>query len=120
MHLLSKVCEEQICIIWLTKPAKKIIYSHYLMIRLDQWHINIRHVIACATMLGCLHYYIVLRALLYYATIVIALVYCTFLKEVRLGRWGTEGPQAPSLGRHVSACPTILRLRALVYLPASH
>ena len=36
-------------------------------------------------------------------------------------RWpGPEGPKAPTLGRHVSACATILRLRALLYLRASH
>jgi len=46
--------------------------------------------------------------------------YCNFLKEVRLGGWGTEGPKAPTLGRHVSVCATILRLRALLYLRASH
>ena len=32
--------------------------------------------VACATMLGCI------------ATFVRALVYCNFLKEVRLGGWG--------------------------------
>ena len=32
-----------------------------------------------------------------------------------LGGLGTEGPKAPTLGRHVSACATILRLRALLY-----
>ena len=37
------------------------------------------------------------------------------LIEVRLGGWGSEGP---TLGRHVSACATILRLRALLYLRA--
>ena len=42
-------------------------------------------------------------------------IYCNFLKEVRLGVWGTEGPTAPTLGRHVSACATILRFRALLY-----
>ena len=47
-------------------------------------------------------------------------IYCNFLIEVRLGGWGTEGPKAPTLGRHVSACATILRLRALLYLRASH
>ena len=35
------------------------------------------------------------------------------LIEIRLGGWGSEGP---TLGRHVSACATILRLRALLYL----
>ena len=37
------------------------------------------------------------------------------LIKVRLGGWGSEGP---TLGRHVSACATILRLRALLYLRA--
>ena len=51
------------------------------------------------------------------AALVLALVNCNFLREVRLGGWGTEGP---TLGRHVSACATILSLRALLYLRASH
>ena len=41
--------------------------------------------------LRCVRYYIRLRVLLYkvvWATIVHALVYCNFLKEVRLGGWG--------------------------------
>ena len=42
------------------------------------------------------------------------------LIEVRLGGWGIEGPQGPTLGKHVSECATILRLRALLYLCASH
>ena len=50
----------------------------------------------------------------------LALVYSNFLREVRLGGWGTEGPKTPTLGGHVSACATILRLRALLYLRASH
>ena len=29
-----------------------------------------------------------------YATLVLALVYCNFLKEVKLGGWGTEEPKA--------------------------
>ena len=33
-------------------------------------------------------------------------------KEVRLGGWGNEGP---TLGRHASACATILSLCALLY-----
>ena len=37
---------------------------------------------------------------------VLAIVYCNFLKEVRLGGWGTEGPKAPTLGQYVSACAT--------------
>ena len=32
---------------------------------------------------------------------VLAIVYCNFLKEVRLGGWGTEGPKAPTLGQYV-------------------
>ena len=51
-------------------------------------------------------------------TQILLLLYCNFFKEVRLGGWGTEGPKAPTLGRHVSACATILRLRALLYLRA--
>ena len=46
------------------------------------------------------HYYIAC------AKLVLALVYCNFLKEVRLGGWGTEGPKAPTLGQYVSACAT--------------
>ena len=38
-----------------------------------------------------------------------ALVYHNFLKEVRFGGWGTEGPKAPTLGRHVSECASIIR-----------
>ena len=45
------------------------------------------------------------------------LLYRSFHKEVRLGGWGSEGP---TLGRHASVCATILRLRALLYLRASH
>ena len=41
-------------------------------------------------------------------TLVRALVYCNFLKEVRLGGWGSEGPKGPTLGQYVSACATIL------------
>ena len=40
------------------------------------------------------------------AKLVLALVYCNFLKEVRLGGCGTEGPKAPTLGQYVSACAT--------------
>ena len=40
-------------------------------------------------------------------TLVRALVYCNFLKEVRLGGWGSEGPKGPTLGQYVSACATI-------------
>ena len=49
-------------------------------------------------------------------TQILLLLYCNLFKEVRLGGWGTEGPKALTLGRHVSACATILRLRALLYL----
>ena len=35
-----------------------------------------------------------------------ALVYCNFLKKVRLGGWGTEGAKASTLGQYVSACTT--------------
>ena len=45
---------------------------------------------------------------------------CNFLKEVRLGGRGSEGPKGPTLGRQVSACATILGLFALLYLRASH
>ena len=47
--------------------------------------------VACATILACV-------------TLVRALVYCNFLREVRLGGWGSEGP---TLGQYVSACGTI-------------
>ena len=47
-------------------------------------------------------------------------VYRMSHREVRLGGWGSEGPKGPTLGRHASACATILRLRALLYLRASH
>ena len=36
-----------------------------------------------------------------------ALVYCNFLREVRLGGWGSEGPKGPTLGQYASACATI-------------
>ena len=45
-----------------------------------------RHTIACT--LGSVHYYIACTPL------VLALVYCNFLTEVRLGSWGHEGPKA--------------------------
>ena len=62
-----------------------------------------RHASACTTILR-------LRALILASfTLVRALVYCNFHREVRLVS-----------GRHVSACATILRLRALLYLRASH
>ena len=53
-----------------------------------------RHVSACATILACV-------------TLVRALVYCNFLREVRLGGWGSEGPKGPTLGQYFSACATI-------------
>ena len=51
----------------------------------------------------------IFRLMLYYiacAKLVLALVYCNFLKEVRLGSWGTEEPKAPTLGQYISACAT--------------
>ena len=53
-------------------------------------------------------------------TLVRALVYCNFLRKVRLGGWGTEGPKSPTLDGHLSVYTTILRLRALLCLCASH
>ena len=38
-------------------------------------------------------------------------IYAKLHREVRLGGW-----KAPPLGRHASACATILRLRTLLYL----
>ena len=86
--------------------------------------------VACAAILGCVRYYIWLRVLLYQvacSTLVHALVYCNFLKDVRLGGWGLRGRrprhQADTqvhallyLGcvryytcmRHISACTSIL------------
>ena len=64
----------------------------------------------------CVRYYIRLRALLYLVacttilarvTLVRALVYCNFLREVRLGGWGSEGPKGLTLGQYVSACANI-------------
>ena len=40
-------------------------------------------------------------------TLVRALVYCNFLREVRVGGWGSDGPKGPSLDQYVSACATI-------------
>ena len=74
--------------------------------------------------LGCVRYYnqvacatiLRLRALLYFeivryyvvcVTLGCALVYCNFLRKVRLGGWGSEGPKGPTLGQYVSACATI-------------
>ena len=45
-----------------------------------------------------------------------ALVYCNFLKEVRLGGWGSEGPKAPTLGQYISACATVPLGSGSVYL----
>ena len=59
---------------------------------------------------GLMHYYIAC------AKLVLALVYCNFLKEVRLGGWGTEGPKAPTLGQYVSACATIPLGSGSIYL----
>ena len=56
------------------------------------------------------HYYIAC------AKLVLALVYCNFLKKVRLGGWGTEGPKAPTLGQYVSACATIPLGSGSIYL----
>ena len=59
-----------------------------------------RHASACATILR-------LRALLCYGactTFVRALVYCNFLKEVRLSGWGTEGLKAPTFGPYIRVC----------------
>ena len=50
--------------------------------------------VACATILACV-------------TLVRALVYYNFLREVRLGGWGSEGPKGLTLGQYVSACATI-------------
>ena len=55
-----------------------------------------RHASVCATILACV-------------TLVRALVYCDFHREVRLVS-----------GRHVSAFATILSLRVLLYLRASY
>ena len=45
-------------------------------------------------------------ALVAWDTWVPDLVYCNFLKKVRSGGWGTEGPKALTLGQYVSACTT--------------
>ena len=34
----------------------------------------------------------------------LALVYCNFLKDVRIDGWGTEGPKALTLGQYVRVC----------------
>ena len=47
---------------------------------------------------------------------VLAIVYCNFLKEVRLGGWGTEGLKAPTLGQYVSAFATIPLGSGSIYL----
>ena len=46
----------------------------------------------------------------------LALVYSNFLKEVRLGGWGTEGAKDPTLGQYVSACATIPLGSGSIYL----
>ena len=53
------------------------------------------YMIACTTIFGWVHYYITC------ATLVLALVYCNFLRVVRLGGWCTEGPEAPTSGQCV-------------------
>ena len=50
--------------------------------------------VACATILTCV-------------TLVRTLVNCNFLREVRLGDWGSEGPKGPTLGQYMSECATI-------------
>ena len=45
-----------------------------------------------------------------------ALVYCNFLKKVRLGGRRTEGPKAPTLGQYVSACATFPLGSGSIYL----
>ena len=44
------------------------------------------------------------------------LVYCNFLKKVRLGGWGTEGPKVATLGKYVSACATFPLGNGSIYL----
>ena len=34
----------------------------------------------------------------------LAVIYPNFLKEVRLGGWGIEGPKAPTIGQYVRVC----------------
>ena len=52
---------------------------------------------------GLIHYYIVC------AKLVLALVYFIFLKEVRLGGWGTKGPKALTLGQYVRVRAPLFR-----------
>ena len=52
---------------------------------------------------------------------VLALVYCNFLKEVRLGGWGIEGLKDQTSGPHATILDCMCyynRLRALLYLVA--
>ena len=88
---------------------------------------------ACATTKKCVHNY-KMRALLLatkklcdyniklhalqscVATWVCALVCCKFLKDVRSGGWGIEGPKAPSLGQYLYACPNIPLGSGSIYL----
>ena len=46
---------------------------------------------------------------------VLALVYCNFLKGVRLGGWGTEGPKALTLGQFVRVRAAPFREEVEVY-----
>ena len=54
--------------------------------------------VVCSTIFGCLRYYVACTVL------VRALEYCNFLKEIRLGDWGTEGSKAPTLGQCIRVC----------------
>ena len=45
--------------------------------------IQIQQTNACTTIFACV-------------TLVRALVYCNFLREVRLGGWGSRGPKGPT------------------------
>ena len=47
---------------------------------------------------GLMHYYIAC------AKLVLAVVYCNFLKNFRIDGWGTEGPKALTLGQYVRVC----------------
>ena len=53
-----------------------------------------RGVSACTTISGCVCYYFAC------ATLVRALVYSNFLREVMLGGWGSEGPKGPTIGQY--------------------
>ena len=76
-----------------------------------------RHVSVCASMLGCVHYYIRLYALLYQVvcanilacvTIGRVLVYCNFHTGGYVRWLGPEGSNAPTLDCYIVACSTIL------------